>query len=143
GPTSTGLVTIRVEIAARAVVLKLGPVASSPTASFVGANESQSVWVWINTPTKRYTITASAMGTGGDFVVDRRVGTPAMVYTVRWPHDSGRIVPVSFTAAAGLAPRPMPLSWRGRSQPAGSIEPGGTISGVAHAGILTLIVAPE
>lgn len=98
GATSTGSVTITVQVPSRVQITGLTDIAFGSVEPNVQAVSSQSNCVWSNTATKGYTITASGSGSNGAFTLAS--GTLAPVsYAVQWNQATGQSSGTALTAA--------------------------------------------
>lgn len=98
GATSTGSVTITVQVPSRVQITGLTDVAFGSVEPNTQAVSSQSNCVWSNTATKGYTITASGSGTNGAFTLASGVLTPVS-YAVQWSQTTGQTSGTALTAA--------------------------------------------
>lgn len=98
GATSTGSVTITVQVPSRVQITGLTDVAFGSVEPNAQAVSSQSNCVWSNTATKGYTITASGSGTAGAFTLTSGVLAPVS-YAVQWNQATGQSSGTALTAA--------------------------------------------
>lgn len=98
GATSTGSVTITVQVPSRVQITGLTDIAFGSVEPNVQAVSSQSNCVWSNTATKGYTITASGSGTAGAFTLASGSLTP-IAYAVQWNQSTGQTSGTALTAA--------------------------------------------
>ncbi|WP_380785317.1 hypothetical protein [Sphingomonas sp. R86521] len=99
GATSTGTVTITVQVPSRVQITGLTDVAFGSVEPNAQAVSSQSNCVWSNTATKGYTITASGSGTAGAFTLTSGVLAPVS-YAVQWNQTTGQSSGTALAPAA-------------------------------------------
>lgn len=150
GAASTGTLRITVSVASRALLSGLADVAltSSETAGDLAA--TQTVCIWTNAATRRYSVTATGSGSNGAFELAGQGDTPASLpFSAQWIASSTDSTGETLVPNQPLAAR-LPADalagcpgGHGTARLALAVPgPDGATAGT-YAGQLTLLVAPQ